>query len=71
MWFKQSTAADTHLQYHCALEQIVLLSLMWLNCLCHNLTTPTGLVGRLIFHILLTYMTKNKLIYNINSKDLD
>ena len=44
--YEHRTAADTHLQYHCAQGQRVLLfPLMWLNCLCHNLTTPTDHEG--------------------------
>ena len=43
--YEHRTAADTQLHYHCAYEQRFLLPLMWLNCLCHNLMTPTGHEG--------------------------
>ena len=37
--YEYRTAADSHLQYHCAQEQRVMQPFMWLNC------SPTGYKG--------------------------
>ena len=44
--YEHCTAADTHLQYHCAIRTRVKLPFMCLNCLCHKLKDTNMSQGR-------------------------
>ena len=40
--YEHRTAADTHLQYHTTVNKKKTDHALNVDCLCHNLTTPTG-----------------------------